>query len=93
MIAVRDNDSARVQEILTAVPGQKKASINLANNEGFRAIHYATVNGTLEILNLLTSNLDDWDIFNGCPTFFEKQAKGEVKAKTKQDYKTVLGTI
>jgi mannosyltransferase OCH1-like enzyme/GR25 family glycosyltransferase involved in LPS biosynthesis len=31
----------------------------------------------LEILNLLTSNLEDWDIFNGCPTFFEKQAKGE----------------
>jgi GR25 family glycosyltransferase involved in LPS biosynthesis len=31
----------------------------------------------LEILNLLTSNLQDWDIFNGSPTFFEKQAKGE----------------
>lgn len=41
MEAIRDNNEALVQEILTEVPGKSPASLDLANDDGYRAIHYA----------------------------------------------------
>lgn len=53
MIAARDGNLARVQEILAALPGHKAHKLDLANNYGWRAIHFAAQNGSVEILNAI----------------------------------------
>jgi hypothetical protein len=55
MVAVRDGDLERVQQILAALPGYKAARLDLANKFGLRAIHYAAKGGHLEILNALAA--------------------------------------
>lgn len=55
MIAAKENNFARVQEILAALPGHKAPKLDLANKYGWRAIHFAAQNGSLEILNALVA--------------------------------------
>lgn len=55
IVAVRDGNLARVQEILAALPGHKAPKLDLANKYGWRAIHFAAQNGNVEILNALVA--------------------------------------
>jgi hypothetical protein len=55
MVAARDGDLDRVQQILAAIPGHKKPRLDLANKYGWRAIHYAAKSGNVDILNALAA--------------------------------------